>query len=250
MVINTFNDCDIISTDSEECPSLLDGTNAFTGPRTSTPVKEEHVIDLHTLSFDDSHSQPSTVQSSSFPDSGSITPPDFSALIHSSLTFEQIDMLHSPSQTHDLEESGGSQPNDNHVSTHHHPLSLGYKIVIDNIDKDVKPRYMRIDSQKKSLHYVQIYSVKDRIDFSSLSESAKAGEVCLYDILPSTEDYRELKENFSILLARVMTDNLSFFSENFMGLVQRHVPHQYSCEMSTNSEVVSYSCYTPFIFPE
>ena len=90
MVINTFNDCDIISTDSEECPSLLDGTNAFTGPRTSTPVKEEHVIDLHTLNFDDSHSQPSTVQSSSFPDSGSITPPDFSALIHSSLTFEKL----------------------------------------------------------------------------------------------------------------------------------------------------------------
>ena len=86
-------------------------------------------------------------------------------------------MLHSPSQTHDLEESGGSQPNDNHVSTHHHPLRLGYKIVIDNIDKAVKPRYMRIDSQKKSLHYVQIYNVKDRIDFSSLSESAKAGEV-------------------------------------------------------------------------
>ena len=96
MVINTSNDCHIISTDSEECPSLLDGTNAFTGPRTSTPVKEEHVIDLHTLSFDDSHSQPSTVQSSSFLDSGSITPPDFSALIHSSLTSEQNDMLHSP----------------------------------------------------------------------------------------------------------------------------------------------------------
>jgi len=113
--------------------------------------------------------------------------------------------------------------------------------VIDNIDKDVKPRYMRVDSQTKSLHYVQIYSVKDRIDFSSLSESTKAGEMCLYDILPSTKDYQELKDNFAILLARVMTDNLSFFSENFKGLVQRHVPHQYSYEMSTKSEVVSNS---------
>ena len=64
------------------------------------------------------------------------------------------------------------------------------------------------------------------------------GEVCLYDILPSTEDYQELKENFSIVLAHVMTDNLSFFSEKFMGLVQRHVPHQYSCEMSTNQKCI------------
>ena len=224
-MINDSSDRDLISTDSEECPPFLDGTNAITGPCTSTPVKEGHFIDLHTLSCDDSHSQPSTGQSSLFSDSGSVTSPDFSVLLRSGLSSEEIDMPHSPSQPHDLEESGESRPDDNHISTPSHPLRLGYKIVIDNIDKDVKPRYMRVDSQMKSLHFVQIYSVKDRIDFSSLSDSTKAGELCLYDILPNTKDYQELKDSFTILVARVMTDNLSFFSENFKGLVQRHVPH-------------------------
>ncbi len=45
-------------------------------------------------------------------------------------------------------------------------LNSGYKIVFDNIDKNVKPRYMRSDSQIKSLHYVQSYAVRNRIDFS------------------------------------------------------------------------------------
>jgi len=109
-MINVSSDRDLISTDSEECPSFLDGTNAITGPRTSTPVKEGHVIDLHTFSCDDSHSQPSTGQSSSFPESGSVTSPDFSVLIRSGLSSEEIDMPHSPSRprAHDLEETGES----------------------------------------------------------------------------------------------------------------------------------------------
>ena len=99
---------------------------------------------------------------------------------------------------------------------------------------------MHIDSQTKSLHYVQIYSVKDRVDFSSLSELPKDDEICLYDILPTNEDYLELKQRLSILVARTMADNLSFF-QGLKNQVQRHVPHPYSHEMSTKSEVVSYN---------
>ena len=78
---------------------------------------------------------------------------------------------------------------------------------------------MRIDFQTQSLHYVQMYSVKDRIDFSSLSESPKDSEHCLYDILPSREDYLRLKENLAVLVARSITDNLTFFSDDFKKLV-------------------------------
>ena len=45
-----------------------------------------------------------------------------------------------------------------------------YKLVFDNIDKTVKPRYMRLESQTKSLHYVQLYAVKDRVNLSHLSQ--------------------------------------------------------------------------------
>ncbi len=59
-------------------------------------------------------------------------------------------------------------------STTSKPSIPGYKNVFNNIDKTVRPRQMRIDSQNKSLHYVHIYSVKNRIDFSSLSDTPLA----------------------------------------------------------------------------
>ena len=47
------------------------------------------------------------------------------------------------------------------------PASIpGYKIIFGNIDKTVRPRQMRIDSQNMSLQYVHIYSVINKINFS------------------------------------------------------------------------------------
>ena len=234
----------LTSTDSEGSLSLLEGTSALdslVGPRTSTPVEGGNIMELDTFSCDDSQSLLESVQSVSSPDSGSVTPPDFSVLTCSGVSSEGTNVQSSQSQPTNLEEGGGTQPTLSaiQVSAHDNHPRPGYKLVIDNIDKNVKPRDMRIDSQTKSLHYVQIYGVKDRVDFSSLSELPKAAEMCVYDILPSTEDYLKLKENLSILVARTMTDNLSFFTDDFKSLVQRHVPHPYSREMSTKSEVVS-----------
>ena len=48
-----------------------------------------------------------------------------------------------------------------------HLTTPGYKLVIDNIDSTVKPRHMREDAQNQSLHYVQLYAVKDCVDFST-----------------------------------------------------------------------------------
>ncbi len=63
----------------------------------------------------------------------------------------------------------------------------------------------------------------------------------LYDILPTTNDYSSLKENFAVLVSRVITDYLPFFREDFEGLPQKHIPHQYTTELSKKSEVVSKS---------
>ena len=110
--------------------------------------------------------------------------------------------------------------------------------MFDNIDKNVKPRYMRSDSQTVSLHYIQVYGVKDRIDYSSLS-SQKPTETNLYDILPSSEDYELLKKDFTILVSRIVHTHLPFFGDDFKNLVEKHIPHKYSAEMSKKSEVVS-----------
>ncbi len=115
-----------------------------------------------------------------------------------------------------------------------------YKLVFDNIDKTVKPRYMRMDAQNKSLHYVQLYAVKDRVNLSQLSQTPPSVcEVALDMILPSDEDNASLMENMTILIARVMVDRIPFFKEDFKKLVPNHIQHKYSKEMCNKSEVVS-----------
>ena len=99
---------------------------------------------------------------------------------------------------------------------------------------------MREDSQNQSLHYVQVYAVRDRIDFSDILKAPPATEKNLYSIFPTSDEYQILKENMAILMAHILVDHISFFSEDFNGLVMRHIPHQYSAQMSQYSEVVSF----------
>ncbi len=67
----------------------------------------------------------------------------------------------------------------------------------NNIDKNVKPRYMRCDAQTQSLHYyVQVYGVKNRIDYSSFTSEQKT-EIEVFSILPNSEDYDVVKKNFT-----------------------------------------------------
>ncbi len=109
-----------------------------------------------------------------------------------------------------------------------------YKLVFDNIDKSVKPRYMRSIVQTKSLHYVHMYCVKDRIDFSGLSQVPKSIDVddSLYSILPSDKDYNCLKQNFDFLIAKTIHGHVHFFGEDFKRLIPTHVPHQYTNQMT------------------
>ena len=65
---------------------------------------------------------------------------------------------------------------------------------------------MRIDAQTKSLHYIQMCSVKDKIDLGKLSDVRPTGEKSLYNLLPSTEDFEKLNESFAVHVARVMVE--------------------------------------------
>lgn len=75
---------------------------------------------------------------------------------------------------------------------------LTFQLVGDNIDKNISPHDVRLDSQTQSLHLFQVYAVKDRIDFSSLDDnpSLPDKEQIQFDsILPSEEDYTALTMN-------------------------------------------------------
>lgn len=99
---------------------------------------------------------------------------------------------------------------------------------------------MREDAQNQSIHFVQVYAVKDRIDFSAISDAPPMNEKNIYSILPTSDEYQTLKENMAILVARILVDLIPFFSEDYKGLVTRHIPHQYSTQMTLKSEVVSF----------
>ena len=125
------------------------------------------------------------------------------------------------------------------------PTLLGYKLVGDNIDKGVKARYMRADEHRgQSLHYFHSFAVQNRIDFSSYSDVLPA--TCLdscerraKQLLPSKDDDSCLRNNLTILVSRILVDNMSFFRHTFDGVVTWHIEHQYYSEMSTKSVVVS-----------
>ena len=113
-----------------------------------------------------------------------------------------------------------------------------YKLVGDNIDKDVKPRQMRCDYQTRSLHYFHTFAVKDRVDISSLSDKPPQipADVDLTKLLPDKADDTCLQNNFVVLMARVVCKYVPFF---YRCTVERHIEHEYSHEMSAKSVVVS-----------
>lgn len=122
----------------------------------------------------------------------------------------------------------------------------GYKIVGDNLDKDVKPRYKRIDKQTNSLHFFHYYAVRDRVNLQGISDYPNPhlytpiSELPLEDLLPSSLDHEALSSNFSILVSRILVEELPYFRETFEDVVNHHIPHCYSSEMSQKSETVSH----------
>ena len=122
--------------------------------------------------------------------------------------------------------------------------TTGYKLVIDNVDKTIKPRNPTIDAQTQSLHYVQVYAVEDRVDYSKLSSSSPSRGASVYSMIPTTADYQILKDNFNILVARVVVEYIPYFADDFKGLTVRHIIHDYSRETAKKSDVVGQMNYT------
>ena len=116
----------------------------------------------------------------------------------------------------------------------------GFKLVGDNIDKTIKPRDMRLNKQATSLHYFNVYAVKDRIDFSHLSSNATIifpDDITYDPFYPSSEDDNGLIHNFETLVTRILVQyvpGLQLISSK----VNCHIEHKYSKQMSQKSKVV------------
>ena len=71
----------------------------------------------------------------------------------------------------------------------------GFKIVGNNIDKNIRPSLQRLTHQTKSLHFFHSYAVKDRVNFCSASDARKARPSDFGCFIMSAEDWKWFKDN-------------------------------------------------------
>ena len=122
-----------------------------------------------------------------------------------------------------------------------------FKIVLDNINANVTPRYLTSEQQTTSHNYVQMFAVKDRVDFSKISRVHRQLPPQLLPkqiadaVLPSTIDDSSLKKHFITIVSRILVTHLSFFTLAFEDVTEWHILHKFYKEMSQKSEVVSIS---------
>ena len=136
-----------------------------------------------------------------------------------------------------------------HISTNSTPPNEvwnGYKLCGDNLDMNIKRRHVRIDRQTESLHFFHYYGIKDRIFLSNASDAVPAlahedvSNLHVELLLPSVSDYQSLYHHFSVLITRILVDELTYFKDTFGSeeTVIKHIKHKFAKEMSTKSEVV------------
>ena len=78
----------------------------------------------------------------------------------------------------------------------------GFKLVGDNLDKNIHPSFSRLDRKTKSLHYFHYYAVLDRLDLSSYSDVSPTAPVDVNKLLVNTTDVVQLDSDAITLMSR------------------------------------------------
>ena len=121
------------------------------------------------------------------------------------------------------------------------PTLLAYRIVGDNIDKNVKPRNMTSEHQVRSLYYFHSYAVRDRIDLSEYCSDPKVpnlAEMNFEQLRPSHDDTTVVKTNFATLIGCLLKKRMPYFAK-FPAHTDQHIRHEFYEQMCTKSKVVS-----------
>ena len=119
----------------------------------------------------------------------------------------------------------------------------------DNLDKNINPRFRRVDKQTQSLHFFQYFAVRDRVNLTGISDCSKPyynvpiEKLPLENLLPTPSDDHVLLCNFSILASRVIVEELPYFKQTFEDAVVSHINHIHSVKMAKKSETVSLYMY-------
>ena len=101
---------------------------------------------------------------------------------------------------------------------------------------------MTIEHQTQSLHYFHAYAALNHLSFGDLTEDVPTSRLLRSlnpgDFLPSLDDCEKLRDNYAVLMARVICENLKAFA-SFKACVPKHIMHKYSTAMAKKSVTVS-----------
>lgn len=110
----------------------------------------------------------------------------------------------------------------------------------DNVDLEQTSRIQSHKKTNKSLHWFQLYAVKDRVTCDqSLSDQPQKSlaNLQMKEFLPTRNVHNLLLNDFIILISRVVVQYLPAYKQ-FLKAVNYHIPHAHSAEMAKKSEVV------------
>ena len=78
----------------------------------------------------------------------------------------------------------------------------GFKLVIDNFDKNYCQCFHQIDKKTTSIHYVHYYAVCDRINLSSCSEAQPTAPINVQKLIINLDDLKLVTDDTIVLIAR------------------------------------------------
>ena len=79
---------------------------------------------------------------------------------------------------------------------------MGYVIVGDNIDKNIRPSFRQMDHTNISLHHFTDFASKDRINTTECHHLPGNSFLDVTSLLPSKDDIAHMEDEFSILISR------------------------------------------------
>ena len=119
-----------------------------------------------------------------------------------------------------------------------------YQIIGDNVDLKSKPTHFSLSNAAvKEHHWFTLYAVKNRVHGEQLANDKPTANVSTLPLttwLPSVNDCVLLRDELIVLVSRVLIAKMKVFHA-FSDVVQDHIPHQYSKEMSEKSYIVHIS---------
>lgn len=116
----------------------------------------------------------------------------------------------------------------------------------DNRDYEIHARVQSQKHHNRSIHWTHQFAVLDRVQDPQLESHCRqksVNEIQFAELLPGKDVTENLVKNWAVIVSPVIT-KYSPPLQSFRDAVVRHIPHEYSKEMSQKSNSVGrITCY-------